>query len=248
MPPNFSPASSSQLLDFVQNILKGDIKSTELKSQVFEHKTITISSDDNLNQELADNFRYVKFDIEQSISQPLHEYGDLYKLIYKIIEVEEPVHKEVITSRILELTGTKKAGSRIQAHIDSEIDYLIDISNRATGSFHENGAPVRSFEDFYFINPNLQKPDKNGLIRERASLSLREFDLKLVSPFEIWNSILYLIDSSYGITFDEIVTEVPKIFGYKRITEQQKEIASEHIKVLIGQRIIREEEKLLKII
>jgi hypothetical protein len=92
----------------------------------------------------------------------------------------------------------------------------------------------------YCYNPN-------GLIRFRGNLERKEFKLDYVSDLEIKNTILHLVQNSYGVTKDELLTEVPRVFGFKVIKDDQKKIIEDKILSLIRSKFILKDREVLKI-
>jgi very-short-patch-repair endonuclease len=230
-----NPISEGQnLLNYVNNILSGNEKIETSQDENLDK--IRVSENEVFEKPMNRTFFYHKFEEIQEFYSPLHE-SFLYDLILRIIEVEEPIHKECILSRVLEVTGTKKSGSRIQSNFEVELDFALEFSKKIPQDLSVKKELKRD-GDFFYFNSNLETPSKDGIIRERSNLNSRENDFKLISPFELKNGLIYLISTSYGIGFEEIINETIKMFGFKRINEDQKEILLKILNELQEKRFI----------
>ncbi|MCY4562646.1 MAG: DUF3320 domain-containing protein [Flavobacteriaceae bacterium] len=236
---------SEKLINHVKGVLEGNIKKPSKQMNNHRKEEIIISEDtESNNEEVSDDvgkrdFTYMKYDeIHDNLYQPLHEYSILYILIHDIIVVEQPIHKEVILIRVLEATNTKRAGRRIQEHFEFHLKHLSHFLDQSSYSDSLEKYDIKQIDGFYFYQENMAHPSKDGLIRNRSTLSSREFNLNLVSPFEIRNAILYLVCNSYGMEEEDILNEVPKVFGFKRINDEQRELVKKNLDELINNQFL----------
>ena len=140
---------------------------------------------------------------------------------------------------MLEVTNTKKAGRRIQEYFNLKLNRTLNPTNE-----------IKIYEDdgFYYIDNEYNTPSVEGIIRtDRNNLSRRDFNLEYVSSYEIRCVILSLIQSSYGIGSEDLINEIPKVFGFKRVTEKFREIVNMNLSKLIEIGTVKEENEVLKL-
>lgn len=178
---------------------------------------------------------YDKYSEKITLREELHNYRGLYKLIQNIIEKEQPIHRDVILFRVMEVTNVARAGTRIQKEFDTQLSYVFKFES------------VKRLNEFYYDDLSLEELSPDGIVRERSSLERKEFKLEYVSDFEIKNAILNLIQNSYGVTKDELLTEVPKIFGFKVIKDEQKSLVANKITSLLRAKKVIKEDKILRL-
>ncbi len=165
---------------------------------------------------------YFKYSKKIYLSEELHNYAGLYSLIKDIITCEQPIHRDVILFRVLELTEVARAGKRIQSEFDYQLKSLI-----------KNEPDLIKDGEFYSTKAKMVDVSYDGMVRERSSQERKEFKMEYVSDFEIKNAILYLIKHSYGLIKDELLSEVPKVFGFKVIKDDQRDLVAKNLRSLI---------------
>ena len=109
---------------------------------------------------------------------------------------------------------------------------------------------IKIYEDdgFYYIDSKYNTPSVEGIIRtDRTNLSRRDFNFEYVSSYEIRCVILSLIRSSYGIGSEDLINEIPKVFGFKRVTEKFKDIVNMNLSKLIEIGTVKKENEVLKL-
>ena len=63
-------------------------------------------------------------------------------------------------------------------------------------------------------------------------MTRREFNIEVIPYIEIHNAMLRLIHESYEIKLEEILSEIPRVFGFKKVSEDQKRIVKNHFNTL----------------
>ena len=228
---------SRELVTYVKSVLNGS--HTPKNSIIKNTPSIEISSELVSNESIDNHIPYTKYDTIHNLYFDLHEYYELDKLITEIIKTEQPIHKDVILSRVLEVTNTKKAGRRIQEYFNLKLNRTLNPTNE-----------IKIYEDdgFYFIDSKYNTPSVEGIIRtDRNNLSRRDFNFEYVSSYEIRCVILSLIQSSYGIGSEDLINEIPKVFGFKRVTEKFKDIVNMNLSKLIEIGTVKKENEVLKL-
>ena len=252
---------SNRLLNHVQSLIEKEIKNTDsttdqnqvsnddnqnpnttlnLKSEsknTEDHQSkITIEYQKNSN--IEDQFeRYEPFEGEVILHYPLHEYWQLDALLEKIIQLEQPIHSELLLTRVRKLTGIRRAGQRIRHHYEYNLSIL------------EKDFDLKTNHSFLYFDDQYETPSTNGLIRKRNDLPRDESLFEFISKHEIQNAILFYLDKSYGsVQFEELSSGVCKIFGYSRVTSQISDVISKERFNLIDNEFIQDENGMLSLL
>ena len=251
---------SQRLLDYVRNLIEDEAKdndSTEIQNQPnslnesVENSTSTgsesnpieenqskvtieyqkdLSSDDEIGS-------YETFVGEVILHQELHEYWRLDELLHQIIQQEQPIHYELLLTRVRKLTNIKRAGQRIRRHYD----YMLSILKKN----HQ----LKSNNSFFYFEDKFETPSKNGLIRKRSDLPRDESPFEFISKHEIQNAIMLYLDKSYGaVQFEELSSGVSRIFGFSRVTNQISDLISKEKNALIGNKFVKDENGMLSLL
>ena len=202
--------------------IKNEIANEPLEIAVDKEKEGSLISRVSVEINISPTNTYKKFEKIMDPVTELYTYFGISDLIMDIVEFEQPINKEIILTRVLEITGNKKAGSRIRDYFEKKLRHLSTAS-----TFSEK--KIQSKKDIYYTNEELIKPSIGGIYRDRSELSRREFSMDLIPFVEIQNAILELVKSSYGITKDEILTEATRMFGFKKSTDEMKKIVEKEI-------------------
>lgn len=193
---------TEKLIAYVNGIISEEVP----VNRIYHKNGIEINTSYETKEIPLQISNYKKFDELVELLYPLYETS-LDALIRNIVEKEQPIHREIVLRRILEITDTARAGSRIQSNFDYHMSQGVIDSD------------IRSDDDFYYSDDSFEFPSSEGLIRKRSNLSKRESSVKYISPHEIQNAILLLVERSYGISSEEIENEVPRLFGFSRSTD-----------------------------
>ena len=121
--------------------------------------------------------------------------------IRDIVEIESPVHLNEVARRIATAVGVSKIGPRIQDTFETAV-------RQATCS-----GRVRIKEQFLYWSKQ-----EEVTVRDRSELPNTSRKLELIAPEEIEVAIKQVVSAAFGIEREELVREVPKLFGIKRAT------------------------------
>lgn len=157
------------------------------------------------------------------LTQEIHDLGPhtLIDAVVHIIEVESPVHVDVVAVRIASCWGKSRVGSRIRQTVVESINLAIkDGSIRPS----ETDGP-----DFY-IHKNYSETDD---VRNRANVELSKLKYpESIARSEIRKSILFAVQSNMSLTIDECHKEVQSILGTNLGRSKMREIVSDETIVL----------------
>lgn len=137
----------------------------------------------------------------------------LSDLVSGIVRIEGPIHIEELTRRAVELTGGKRTGKRSGEAVQNAVQALLRRRLvQRTGDFYtifgQSECPVR---DRSAVNsPSLRKPE-------------------MISPDEIRRAIADLVNTTLGVTVEEVVTAVARALGFVATSPQFREILQQQI-------------------
>ncbi len=115
--------------------------------------------------------------------------------VIRIVEVEAPIHRELILERLKEIHEVSRAGSNIQANFKKAL-----VQASKLGKIH------RDTKGFYWSSPS----HKLNTFRE----SNRQ--IRWVATEEIRLAILYVVESQFGLPKESVVREVARVLGFGR--------------------------------
>jgi len=147
----------------------------------------------------------------------LHEtpIGILVNLVKQVVELEGPVHRDEVVTRIRTAWGLQQAGSRIRAHVGGAIDVAVN-----------GGHIYRSGEFLTWPGVETRLRDRSGV----TSAGLRR--IEMIPPTEIDEGLVSVIESSFGATVDEAVNAIARGFGFKSTSSQLREVIISRIELL----------------
>ncbi|MDX0567205.1 DUF3320 domain-containing protein [Sinorhizobium medicae] len=162
----------------------------------------------------------------------LHETptGILVNLVKEVVELEGPVHRDEVITRIRSAWGLQQSGSRIKAHVGSAIDIAV------------NGGHVYRSGEF------LHWPGTEARLRDRSAVrspGLRRIDM--IPPMEIDEGLVEVLETSFGATEDEAVSAIARGLGFKSTSSQLRELIVSQIALQKGEGKIVERDGMLTI-
>jgi very-short-patch-repair endonuclease len=147
----------------------------------------------------------------------LHETptGILVNLVKEVVELEGPIHRDEVVTRIRSAWGLQQAGGRIKAHVGGAIDIAV-----------KGGHVYRSGEFLAWPGVETRLRDRSGV----SSASLRRIDM--IPPMEIDEGLVAVIESSFGATTDEAVNAIARGLGFKSTSSQMRDVIVSRIELL----------------
>ncbi len=149
-------------------------------------------------QDLSTPYVEASFDVPVGVAP--HELApkQMADILFEIVKVESPIHEDELTSRVRDLWGLGRAGSRIQDIVARGIRSLL-VSQRCRR------------EDACLFLADMAVPIRN---REAVqSTSLRKPDL--LPPLELRAAIERVVTEHHGAKAAEIVLAVSRLLGFK---------------------------------
>ena len=150
--------------------------------------------------------------LQSAEAVPIHEASTSYLagIVKLIVDVEGPVHKDIVCRRINGAWGNTRMGNRIREALDHGIARAVKrnlIRMDSTGVYldrHDRSDPVRP--------------------RDRSELeSGADRSSKVLPPAEIRAAALEVVRRSLSVTPDECAKEMAGMFGYRSLTKSLRE-------------------------
>jgi hypothetical protein len=188
--------------------------------------------DDTVEATEALTVTYVeaRFDVPRA-TQP-HELTaqQMADVLFRIVQVESPVHEDELTARVRDLWGLGRAGSRIQ-----------DIVARGIRALLVSGRCQR--EDACLFLPEAPVRVRNREVVRSASL--RKVDL--LPPQELCVAIEAVVGAHYGARPPEIAVAVSRLLGFKAMSTGLRETIERQVQTLKVKGRLREQDGLFRI-
>lgn len=161
-----------------------------------------------------------------------HEVPDneMALIVSKIVEIETPIHESEIIARVRSLWNLARAGSRIQAKVQSALKLALRKSMIAKDG------------DFYFIQ-GMEVSVRDRSNTSSATLRKPEF----LPPREIKKAILALIEVNFGAEREQVIVEVARLFGFKSTSPQLRETIGGVLAGLVSDKTLVENDAILSL-
>lgn len=202
----------AKLEQHISNLLSEKISSTpakQVEQQPVQIERVQVDASDDEMFSATD--KYTVYQGREFNSEFVYQPAFLSKLIYDILCVESPIHKDELIRRVLGLSGLSRAGSRIQNVFDVAISH-----NLRRGLISEK-------DNFLYLRGREIK------LRSRSDLPAVSKRFEYIPPEEIAMAIKTVIKSSFGMQQHEIPLSVAKVFGFSRTSD---DIVERVIKIL----------------
>lgn len=162
-------------------------------------------------------------------SEDFHKEGSQKKILNileKAIECEAPISQKLLFKRVLSAYGMTRGGSKVNETITTALATLpVMASSSSYNTFYwKQGQMPGDYTDFRVPADEEQK---------------RSFED--IPPQEISNCIEFLLKAQYGMTRQDLVREVAKIFGFARTSSNIEQIVNEGITSAIFKGFAKEE-------
>lgn len=150
---------------------------------------------------------------------PPHEVptASMAHTVTRIIEIEGPIHLDVIVSRVRDLWKLGRAGARIQGAVTDALRHIV------------GGGQVKSEADCYFIVDAPVRVRDRGAAESSSPLKKPA----LLPPQEIRAAVTALLEEAHGGTRDEVIVAVSRALGFQATSQQLRDAISRQIDVLL---------------
>jgi len=152
----------------------------------------------------------------------------LVNLVKEVVELEGPVHRDEVVTRIRSAWGLQQSGSRIKAQIGNAIDITVNRGHvyRSGGFLHWPGAEVRLRDRSAVTSPGLRR-------------------IEMIPPMEIDEGLVEVLETGFGATEDEAVNAIARGLGFKSTSSQLRELILSRIATQKGEGRLVELDRML---
>lgn len=160
------------------------------------------------------------------VAAPLHVLRELAK---QTVDIEAPVHVDVVTRRLMTAYGASRAGARVAARVKD----AVDATAREYGWVQHNGFVLRSGQ----CNGNESIP-----VRNRSLLPAAERKIELIAPEEVRTALLKTVEVAFSISTTDLVAEVASALGFGRATANITGQIETQLSMLLSSEVLRKAE------
>ena len=202
---NNKEGEQKRLLDFIENAVKNykksdDSNDKEKISLIKQEESVQVEiMQKNVEQQTKLKFPYYRIGDWKHVEYDYNK-GNLQNLsarIKAVVEVEQPIHLDVLYRRLASAFGNEKATKPIRCTINQVLETV--MSDEIV--IEDNFVRFKNFTD----------------IQARIPIGTQNRNIEYISKPEIADAMLAVIKNSYGIDKDALCTEVTSIFGYDRM-------------------------------
>lgn len=140
--------------------------------------------------------------------------AQLARTVANIVEYESPVHVNIITERLKEVYGVSRAGANIQNNVKHAIESATQWLNLVTRAG--------------FLYRNTEKIDGFRIPSEHVVRTLNQ-----ISPEEVENAILYLVEDQFGYVRERVPKAIMELFGIGKNRIESPEIIESSVDRLL---------------
>lgn len=141
----------------------------------------------------------------------------LVPFVKEVVEIESPIHKDLLLRRIRDASNIGKAGAKIRATIDRAIVI----------------AGIQVENDFLWSSPSRE-------VNVRRANPAENRDISLICSEELCSALEMIVDQATGITRNELVKSARLLFGWKRSGQRIESVIHEKIDNLIDSGVFAE--------
>jgi very-short-patch-repair endonuclease len=179
----------------------------------------------------AEPYSEARFEVPREIEPHILSSKGMAEILLKIVQHEGPIHEEELVTRVRELWGLQRAGTRIQDAVARAVRSLLITKRcvREDSCLAVPGAPVRVRNRAAAQSAGLRKPE-------------------LLPGVEIRAAIIALLNLHHGATKAEIPAEVARQFGFKSTGATLRSIFDYQIKRMIKLGLVDENDGMLRVV
>jgi very-short-patch-repair endonuclease len=202
-----------------------DEKESETRDAPQESETEIERSEEEESETQAEPYEAASLSIQ--VRGSLHEESarQLGRWVTRVVRQEGPVHEEVAMRRVLDGAGVSRLGSRIREALEEAVVYAKrqDLVERRRGILRDS-------------------EQEEVPVRDRSDLDGPARDIDHVPPSEIARAAEKITEVSFGIGKDELVQEVGRQLGFKRIGTNIQDRIGTVIDMMIDRDTLAEED------
>jgi superfamily I DNA and/or RNA helicase len=213
---------------------KKELKTISKKKKEIINRVEVASQEHHENVQIEDSNEYITADFELNIyPEDFHEYSNsqFADWIQKVVEVESPVHKDVVLYRLRTFAGIGRAGKRIQEAFDYGVRYA------------ESEDIVKKRGDILYVE---NKRDTKPRNREKLESFDRKFEY--IPTQEIELGIIDVIEKNFGASAEDIFRSISAQLGFKRTTGAMTDIMEGILEMLEKHGVVKKVDEIYQIV
>jgi hypothetical protein len=146
----------------------------------------------------------------------------LASFVAALVDIEGPIHEDLVTDRLKERCAVERAGSNVQSNVGEAIHWAIrnhNVERRSHKSFlWSKGKSLLTF-----------RIPGDGIKRSIDMIHREEVEL----------AVLYAVEDQFGTMRDELPRAVGKLFGFERISPDAADIVRDVVDELVERHLLR---------
>jgi very-short-patch-repair endonuclease len=178
---------------------------------------------DNGMAALSSPYTQAMFQPEFADRQP-HEVPltSMARTLLRVIEIEGPIHADEIVTRVRELWGLGRAGSRIRGVVEDSLKQLL------RGGLTP-GRSLMKDSDWYWLK-GTEIRIRNRALAESRTLKKPE----LLPPQEIRESIVTIVREAHGASQSDIAVSVARMLGFQSTSQQLRDRINDQVDAMVN--------------
>jgi hypothetical protein len=150
-------------------------------------------------------------------------------LVSQILEVECPIHPDVVALRLRSAWGLERTGYRVQAAVEKALAVALQSGRfrREEGFIVDSSKPAKPRYRADALPPSLRKPE-------------------YIPPQEIRVTIIEVVELHLGAAADELAATVARMLGFKSTGPQIRSLVDAQVRKLIRSGILADENGFLQ--
>lgn len=185
---------------------------------------------DEAPPQLSVPYQIAQLDVPKQFAPHEVSPNRMAQIVKEVARAEGPIHEDELVARIRDLWGLQRAGSRIQ---DAVFRGMRMAASSGECILQDSCVALRGW------------PVKVRDRSEAKSATLRRPEL--LPPPEIRQAIQNVVSEHHGATADEVLSLVPRMFGFKATSEQLRNIVQAQIARMVQEGVLTETSGTLQI-
>lgn len=138
-------------------------------------------------------------------------------VVKEIVEIEGPIHRQEVARRVATVWGLKRCGSRVREATADALDY----ANRHLGLFRSGD---------FFADREIDRLEP----RNRAQVTSKTLQRPdMLPPSEIRGAVFLVVSNHVGVSVDDVVVQVTRLFGFSRAGGGLREVIEEEVRAML---------------
>ena len=139
----------------------------------------------------------------------------LARLVDRVLEVEGPIHRDLIVERVRSRYGLRRSGKRIQARLD------LELRNGSAGRIGRPAAGAPSRKRVFWTTPD------RAVVPRSPAPDRAPRKIEHLADSELEAGVLLVAEKCFGAGLDDLVTQTAREFGFRYTgAEKRKKLSA----------------------